>query len=116
MSSGLQNKMAKGAIWMVLFKLVERSLGLVSTLILARLLSPADFGVVAMAMSFIIMAELLSAFGFDIAIIQNQSATEEHYSTAWTCNFLLGVPAEINVLDHDALLFRQFVHQLPQPY
>jgi lipopolysaccharide exporter len=90
MSEALQGKMAKGAVWMVLFKLVERSLGLVSTLILARLLVPADFGVVAMALSFVFMAELLTAFGFDVAIIQNQAATEEHYSSAWTGNLLLG--------------------------
>lgn len=90
MTGSVQGKMAKGAIWMVLFKLVERSLGLISTLILARLLVPADFGIVAMAMSFVLMAELLTAFGFDIAIIQNQGATEEHYSTAWTGNLILG--------------------------
>lgn len=76
---------------MVLFKFVERGLGLISTLILARLLTPADFGVVAMAMSFIAMAELLGAFGFDVAIIQNQTATEAEYNSAWTCNLLLGI-------------------------
>lgn len=90
MSDNVQRQMASGAIWMVLFKLVERSLGLVSTLILARLLSPDDFGVVAMATSFIVMAELLSAFGFDVAIIQNRAATPADYNTAWTCNLLLG--------------------------
>lgn len=110
MSSGLQSKMAKGAVWMVLFKLVERSLGLISTLILARLLTPADFGVVAMAMSFIVMAELLSAFGFDIAIIQNQSATEEHYSTAWTCNFLLGLSITVLMLATAAPIARFYQH------
>ncbi len=83
--------MATGAIWMVLFKLVERGLGLISTLILARLLGPSDFGIVAMALSFIAMAELLTAFGFDVAIIQTQGATEEHYNTAWTCNVLLNL-------------------------
>jgi lipopolysaccharide exporter len=86
-----QSKMARGAIWMVLFKFVERGLGLISTLILARLLTPADFGVVAMAISFIAMAELMSAFSFDVAIIHNQAATTEHYNSAWTCNFLLGL-------------------------
>lgn len=91
MVDNTQNKMARGAVWMVLFKLVERGLGLISTLILARLLTPADFGVVAMALSFIFMAELLSAFSFDVAIIHNQSATKAHYDSAWTCNFLLGL-------------------------
>ena len=90
--------MATGAIWMVLFKLVERGLGLISTLILARLLGPADFGIIAMAISFIAMAELLTAFGFDIAIIQAPQATVEHYNTAWTCNVLLNVGVTLLML------------------
>jgi len=90
MSSAVQGRMATGAVWMVLFKLAERSLGLISTLILARLLMPADFGTVAMAMSFVLMAELLTAFSFDVAIIQNAQASEEHYSSAWTGNLILG--------------------------
>jgi O-antigen/teichoic acid export membrane protein len=91
MSNEIETRMAHGAMWMLLFKLFERSLGLISTLILVRLLSPADFGVVAMATSFIFMGEMLVAFGFDLALIQNQEATEEHYHTAWTCNVLLGL-------------------------
>ncbi len=57
MSDHIQRKMATGATWMVLFKLIERSIGLISTLILARILSPSDFGVIAMALSFIFFAE-----------------------------------------------------------
>lgn len=82
--------MARGAIWMLLFRFTERGLGLISTLILARLLSPEDFGVVAMAMSFITMAELLSSFSFDAALIHNRQATREHFDSAWTCNLLIG--------------------------
>ena len=91
MTPTTQPSIARGAAWMVLFKMVERSLGLVSTLILVRVLTPADFGIVAMALSFIAMAELLSAFGFDIALIHNQQASEQHYHTAWTCNLGLGL-------------------------
>lgn len=91
MHEGVTSRMASGAAWMVLFKLIERSIGLVSTLFLVRLLQPADFGTVAMAVSFIAMAELLAAFGFDIALIHNQSAGESQYHTAWTCNALLGL-------------------------
>lgn len=84
-------KMAKGAAWMVLFKLSERSLGLISTIILVRLLVPADFGLVAMAMSIIAALELLSAFGFDMALIQNQAAERRHYDTAWTLSLSFSV-------------------------
>ena len=66
----------------MLFKLTERSLGLISTVILVRLLSPVDFGITAMAGSFVLMAEMMTAFSFDVALIQKQDATEEHYHTA----------------------------------
>ena len=98
MSSDVQRKMGHGALWMVLFKLTERSLGLISTLILVRLLSPADFGITAMAGSFIFMAEMLTALGFDVALIQKQDATDEHYHTAWTCNVLTGFSITVLML------------------
>ena len=87
---GVGSKMAKGAAWMVGFKLIERSIGLLSTIILARLLIPEDFGLIAMATSVIAVVELLQAFSFDVALIQNQEATREHYDTAWTLNVLFG--------------------------
>jgi O-antigen/teichoic acid export membrane protein len=82
--------MAHGAFWMVLFKLLERSIGLVSTVILVRLLLPADFGLVAMATSIIAVLELLGALNFDAALIQNPNAERRHYDTAFTFNVLFG--------------------------
>ena len=87
----INKKMAKGAAWMVTLKIVERSLGLISTVILARLLIPNDFGLIAMAMSIFAIIELMSAFGFDTALIQNQDARRTHYDTAWTLNVLFGL-------------------------
>ncbi len=81
-------QIAKGAAWMVLFKFTERGLGLISTIFLARLLVPADFGVVAMAMTVIAVLELMGAFSFDLALIQNTNAGRDHYDTAWTFNLL----------------------------
>lgn len=85
------DSIAKGAAWMVLFKLIDRSVGIVSTLVLARLLTPADFGLVAMATAVVALVELMSAFGFDVAIIQRRNATREHFDTAWTFAVMLGV-------------------------
>jgi lipopolysaccharide exporter len=78
-----------GAAWMLLFKVADKSVGLVSTIVLARLLVPADFGLVAMAMSVIAFTQLMGAFGFDTALIQRQDATRDHYDTAWTFNVAL---------------------------
>lgn len=69
-----------------MFKLLDRSIGIVSVVILAHLLAPADFGLVAMATAIIAIVELLSAFNFDMALIQSQQVTRAHYDTAWTLN------------------------------
>ena len=86
----IRTSMAKGAVWMVTFKTLERSLGLISMLVLARVLTPADFGLVAMATSLIALLELFSAFGLDTALIQHANAQRVHYDTAWTLNVLAG--------------------------
>ena len=88
----MKAEIAKGATWMILLRLCDRTLGLVSTLILARLLVPADFGLIAMAMSFIALIELAGAFSFEIALIQHPDPSREHYDTVWTLNlaFALG--------------------------
>lgn len=85
----MQGQIAKGAAWMVLVRLFDRSIGLISTAVLARLLVPDDFGLVAMAMSIIVFIELATAFGFEIALIQMQDPQREHFDTAWTLNLLM---------------------------
>lgn len=89
------------------FKLIHRSIGLISTLILARLLLPEHFGIIAMAMSVIAILELATSFGFDIALIRNQKASKEHYNTAWTFNVLFGVSIMLFMvlLAHPAAIF-----------
>jgi len=86
----LGKEIAKGAAWMVLFKILDRTIGLTSMSVLARLLVPGDFGLVALATSIIAVLELLGAFSFDVALIQNPKATRDHYDTAWTFNALFG--------------------------
>lgn len=89
MSKDSVNKqIAKGAVWMVGFKMLDNALGLISTLVLARVLMPADFGLVSMCMVLLSAMTLLMSFGFDIQLIQNPNATREHFDTAWTFNVL----------------------------
>lgn len=95
--SGLATKLASGAAWMIIARFATRAIGIVSTLILARVLMPEDFGLVAMATSLVALIELLRAFGFDTALIQNQAAARTHYDTAWTFNALFGVGAAMLV-------------------
>ena len=82
---------------MVLFKLAERSLSLVSVVVLARLLVPADFGLVAMAMSIIGFIDIATTFGFDVALIQRPNPERRDYDTAWTLNLLIAAGCAITI-------------------
>jgi lipopolysaccharide exporter len=84
----VNRQIARGAAWMVAFKMVDNALGLVSTLVLARMLAPADFGLVSMCMVLMAAMTLLMSFSFDIQLIQNPNAGREHFDTAWTFNVL----------------------------
>ncbi|QNA90821.1 lipopolysaccharide biosynthesis protein [Massilia sp. Dwa41.01b] len=86
--SEIDAKIAKGAVWMVAFKFLDRGIGLISTLILARMLVPADFGLVAMSMILIAAMQLLVSFSFDVQLVQNPKAGPEHFNTAWTFNVI----------------------------
>jgi O-antigen/teichoic acid export membrane protein len=104
------SSLAHGAVLMIMMRFIDRAIGFASTLILARLLTPGDFGVVGMAMTVVALLELMGAFGFDVAIIQRQDATRVHYDTAWTMGLLWGLSAAIGLalLSYPAA---QFYHE-----
>ena len=80
---------------MVALRFADRSVGLLSTVILARLLLPADFGLVALANAMVASIAIFGEFGFELALIQNQKAERSYYDTAWTLGLLRGVTAAV---------------------
>jgi O-antigen/teichoic acid export membrane protein len=78
---------------MIALRFADRSIGLLSTIVLARLLVPADFGLVALATAMVAAVAVLGEFGFDTALIQNQRADRSHYDTAWTLGLVRGLVA-----------------------
>ncbi len=84
----IKNKVIKGAAWMVVSRWSFRLLGLVSTMVLARLLTPADFGLVAVVVSLTAILGGLFDFGFDMALIRQQNPERDDYDSAWTFRFL----------------------------
>lgn len=87
----LNQRMVRGSAWMIALRIADRFVGLISTIILARLLVPADFGLIALAMAMVGAITILGEFGFELALIQNQKAERRHYDTAWTLSILRGL-------------------------
>ena|ERR1700730_12860562 len=86
----VRSGVVKGVFWAVCARWALRSLGLISTILLARLLVPEDFGLIAMASVVIGFLDVLFSQGVDTALIQNSSATRAHWDTAWTIRVLQG--------------------------
>jgi O-antigen/teichoic acid export membrane protein len=87
----LKRKTVEGAAWMVAMRVCVNLIGILSTVFLARLLTPGDFGVVALAGSAYLFISVIGQFGFDSALIHHEAPTDEHYNSAWTANILVGL-------------------------
>ncbi len=75
--------------WTLIQKWLVRGLGLFSTLILVRLLSPEDFGIVALSSLVIGFFEVLGASGKIKYIIKKNNVSTADLNCAWTLNLLL---------------------------
>ncbi len=95
--TSVNSRMATGAAWMVLLRISDRAIGLLSTVVLARLLMPGDFGLIAIAAAVIGMLEVLGAVGLDVALIQRADARRVHFDTAWTFHILFGLAVALVV-------------------
>mgnify|MGYP001098657510 CR=1 FL=1 len=80
-----------GAAWVGSSRVAVRLLGLISTFVLARLLVPEDFGLVAIASGVIGLLQSFSDLSFNQALIRFQEVDDDDYSTAWTLNLLRGM-------------------------
>lgn len=85
------NSVFKGVLLTVSMRWVSRLIGLVSTLILARLLVPDDFGITAMAAVVLGLMATLLDLGINVALVRNAQATPEHYHSAWTMRLMQAV-------------------------
>jgi lipopolysaccharide exporter len=82
-------KTIKSSIVIMCSRLVQRSIGIVSLLILSRLLTPTDFGVVALATMLVFLCDSLSESGAQQYIIQKKQLDDVDLNTAWSLNILL---------------------------
>ena len=91
MTKEVNASIARGAAWMLALRFCVKGISLISIMILARLLSPEDFGLMALATSIFMMVELIRSFGFSTALIQKQDAGRAHYDTAWTMQIIFAL-------------------------
>ena len=79
----LTDKVAKGVFWVLLEKFGIQLAHFVVTLVLARLLTPNDYGTVALLSVFIAISNVLVDAGFGNALIQKKNATQTDFNTVF---------------------------------
>ena len=93
MSESLKQKTAKGVLWSAVEQFSVQIIQFVLGLIMARILSPHDYGLVGMILVFTSIAEAFVNSGFSNALIRKQNKTEVDYSTAFYFNVVVGLVA-----------------------
>jgi hypothetical protein len=86
--SRLGQRIALSSTYMIAGRLGMRGIGIVSTLVLVRILAPQDFGIVALAQMVYPILDLLTATGFNLAIFRMRDPDPAHYDTAWNARGL----------------------------
>lgn len=86
MADNLKQKAANGIIWTSIQKFSSIGISFISGIILARLLTPYDYGCIGMLAVFMSLANTLIDGGFGSALIQKKQPSQEDYSTIFFWN------------------------------
>jgi len=86
----LSQKVVKGGFWVFFLRIVNRGFSLIRLIILARILSPNDFGLMGIALLTMSTLETFSQTGFQAALIQKKEDIKSYLNSAWTVLILRG--------------------------
>ncbi len=90
-----QKDFIKGSTWVLVTSNGLRILSLANTLVLARLLLPSDFGIMAMATAAVAFIEMLADFGLNVYLVQKKDLSREDLNSAWTLQVIVGLGVAI---------------------
>jgi O-antigen/teichoic acid export membrane protein len=90
MNKNFGKQVRTGFGWDFIGTLFKQISTLVTTVVLARILSPEEFGIIGMAMVFISLSQVFVDVGFSQGLIQNQNNTQTIYSSVFYLNIILG--------------------------
>ncbi len=103
-----ERRAGRALIWNGIQKILSKALYLVGTLVLGRLLTPQDFGLVAIAAVAVTTAMGATETGMTAAIVQSAERDEAHYDLAWSVNLLRGAVVCLALMAAAPLIARLF--------
>ncbi len=97
--------------WDLSGKFIVSFIGFITTIFLARMLEPIDFGMITMVMAIISIAQIFSDMGLSGALIQRSIITEKHFSSVFWFNMVIGLGLSILVFTFSELISQFYDNQ-----
>lgn len=91
MSDSLKAKSIRAFLWDILGSFSTQGVQFIISIILARILSPEDFGLIGMSMVVVAISQIFADLGFSSALIQSQNNTDRTYNSVFVFNIALGL-------------------------
>ena len=91
MPESLKEKTVKGVVWSSIERFSSQGVNFILGFIIARQLSPSDYGLMAMLSIFLAIAQSFIDSGFSNALIQKQNRTDTDYSTVFYFNIVVAL-------------------------
>jgi PST family polysaccharide transporter len=88
---GYTRNAIKGLSWMSGFRIATRVLAFAKIAVLARVLTPAQFGIFGIASLVLVFLEVLIETGINVILIQSKRNIEEYIDSAWVVSIIRGV-------------------------
>lgn len=89
--NSLSSRVITGGKWMILLRILGKGTSVITSLILARLLTPEDFGLVAVGLIIVSLLKSFSDVGIKQAlIVESQKNTDDFLDTAWSVEIIRG--------------------------
>lgn len=87
----LKNRTIKGFGWNFLDNVLNRGISFVVGIVLARLISPSEYGLIGIVLIFIAVFNSIVESGLGTALIRKNDCTEDDYNTVFHTNLILSV-------------------------
>lgn len=83
------NSITSNFVWKLAERILARGIEFIVSIAIARMLAPEDYGIIAMVLVFIVLADVFVTSGFSSALIQKKDANETDFSTVFYCSLAL---------------------------
>ena len=93
MSSDLKDKTVKALMWSFIEKFGQQVLYIITGMIVARIITPREYGQIGVLMIFISLSTILSDSGFSLTLTRKKDVEDKEYSTVFIFNLLISIGA-----------------------